>query len=145
MAAPQYILGLDYGEKRVGVAVTHVVARLPRPLTVLNNDEGLLAAITQLVSQEEAGLVVVGLPRGMDGGYTEQTRVAEAFAANLRTELTVPVELADETLTSVDAEQSLGGSRREKGNIDAVAASLILERYLAEHPVAVLKEMLHGL
>jgi putative Holliday junction resolvase len=134
MAAPQYILALDYGEKRVGVAVAHVIARLPRPLTVISNTETLLADVRKIVSQEDAGLVVVGLPRGMDGGYTAQTREAEGFALKLKEILTVPVELADETLTSVDAEGVLAGRPHGKGDIDAMAASFILERYLSEHP-----------
>ena len=136
MADPQYILALDYGGKRVGVAVAHTIARLPRPLTTISNTETLLSDIQKLVTSEEAGLVVVGLPRGMDGGYTEQTRAAEQFADTLRTMLTVPVELADETLTSVDAEATLtDGKKHAKGDIDAAAAAIILDRYLAEHPV----------
>lgn len=135
MAASEYILALDYGNRRVGVAVAHIVARLPRPLTTLTNSETLLDDISHLVAQENAGLVVVGLPRGMDGGYTDQTHAAEQFADELRGELDVPVVLADETLTSIDAEASLpGGKTHAKGDIDAMAASLILERYLAEHP-----------
>lgn len=134
MAAPQYLLALDYGEKRVGVAVAHVIARLPRPLTTLPNGETLLDDVQKLITQEDAGLVVVGLPRGMDGGYTAQTRAAEAFAEQLKTVVTVPVELTDETLTSIDAEASLGGRVHTKGDIDAMAAAHILERYLAEHP-----------
>lgn len=134
MAALEYILALDYGERRVGVAITHTIARLPHPLTTLQNNKTLLSDVAKLVTEEKAGLVVVGLPRGMDGGYTDQTRSAEQFADKLRRELTVPVELADETLTSVDAESSLGQKRHEKGDIDAMAASLILDRYLAEHP-----------
>lgn len=130
----QYILALDYGEKRVGVAVAHTIARLSRPLTTLPNTETLLDDIRKLVAQEDAGLVVVGLPRGMDGGYTQQTRTAEAFAQQLATSLDVPVELADETLTSVDAESSLAGRAHTKGEIDALAAAMILERYLGEHP-----------
>jgi putative Holliday junction resolvase len=134
MAAPQHILGLDYGDKRVGVAVSHVVARLPRPLTIIANDDNLMSNIQHTVAQEGAGLVVVGLPRGMDGGYTEQTRKAEDFAKALQTIVDVPVELADETLTSVDAEAYLGAGPHTKDDVDAVAASLILERYLAGHP-----------
>jgi len=132
--AAQYILALDYGHKRVGVAIAHAIARLPRPLTTLQNTETLSADIKKLVDQEDAGLVVVGLPRGMDGGYTQQTRDAEAFAQELSGILTVPVELSDETLSSVDAESSLGGRSHAKGEIDALAATIILERYLAEHP-----------
>src|SRR6267154_1934518 len=101
MTAPQYILALDYGEKRVGVAICHVVARLPRPLITLDADDELLESITHLVTDEGAVMVLVGLPRGMDGGYTAQTRAAEQFADMLKTKLTVPVELADETLTSI--------------------------------------------
>jgi putative Holliday junction resolvase len=134
MAAPQYILALDYGEKRVGVAVAHVVARLPRPLTTLANTATLLDDIRQVVADQDTGLVVVGLPRGMDGGYTAQTRAAEAFAEQLTATLDVPVELADETLTSVDAEALLGPGPHAKGQVDALAAAGILERYLADHP-----------
>lgn len=134
MAVPEYILSLDYGEKRVGVAIAHTVARMPRPLITLVNSETLLADIRNLVAQEAVCLVVVGLPRGMDGGYTAQTHAAEQFADKLRATLVVPVELADETLTSVDAEVSLSDDKQHtKGDIDSMAASLILERYLAEH------------
>jgi putative Holliday junction resolvase len=134
MAAPQYIVALDYGEKRVGVAVAHVVARLPRPLTTLPNTATLLDDVRTLVSDQDAGLVVVGLPRGMDGGYTTQTRVVEAFAEQLTAALDVPVELTDETLTSVDAETLLGPGPHAKGQVDALAAAGILERYLTDHP-----------
>jgi putative Holliday junction resolvase len=135
MAANDHILALDYGGKRVGVAIAQVVARLPRPLTTLPNTETLMNDVRKLVEQEAVGLVVVGLPRGMDGGYTKQTEIAEAFAQQLAGILTVPVELADETLTSVDAEGSLNGKAYAKGDIDALAASLILERYFADHPI----------
>lgn len=136
MAASQYLLGIDYGDKRVGVAIVHTVARLPRPLTTLSNDEALTENIRKLAVDEQAGLVVVGLPRGMDGGYTDQTRAAELFAHQLATDLGLPVELVDETLTSVDAESTLAGRDHSKAEIDALAAALILERYLAEHPAA---------
>jgi len=133
MTVPEQILALDFGSKRVGVAVAHVVARLPRPLTTLQNSETLLDDIRNLVNKEGAALVLVGLPRGMDGGYTEQTRLAEEFAHELASVLSVPIELVDETLTSVDAEQVLAQRSYNKGEVDALAASLILERYLAEH------------
>ncbi len=132
--AAQYILALDYGEKRVGVAITQVIARLPRPLTTLINSETLLDDINKLIDQEDVGLVVVGLPRGMDGGYTQQTHTVEAFAGQLASAIDVPVELADETLTSIDAESALAGTIHGKGDIDAQAATYILERYLADHP-----------
>ena len=134
--AAEYILALDYGSKRVGVAIAHTIARLPRPVTTLPNNETLLADIAKMVAAENVGQVLVGLPRGMDGGYTEQTREAESFATQLAHAITVPVELADETLTSVDAESALGGTRYDKAEVDALAATYILERYLTEHPAS---------
>lgn len=134
MAAQEYILGLDYGEKRVGVAIAHDIARFPRPLTTLANSGNLLDDIAELVLTEGVHTVVVGLPRGMDGGYTQQTRDVESFAQRLANTVKVLVELADETLTSIDAENALAGSAYRKGDIDAGAAAIILQRYFAEHP-----------
>jgi len=134
MAAEGYIVALDYGEKRVGVAITHSLARLPRPLTTLQNTETLLDDIRELVVRENAIKVIVGLPRGMDGGYTAQTKTAEAFAKKLEAVISVPIILTDETLTSIDAESVLKGATYQKGEVDALAATFILERYLADHP-----------
>jgi putative Holliday junction resolvase len=70
----------------------------------------------------------------MNGGYSAQTSAAETFAQTLAERLNIPVELTDETLTSVDAEAELAGKKHDKGAIDALAATYILERYLIEHP-----------
>jgi putative Holliday junction resolvase len=134
MADVHYILALDYGNARVGVAIASGIARLPRPLTTLLNRPELMEDIEQLIKQESIGLVVVGLPRTMNGGYSAQTHAAETFAQTLAGRLNIPVELADETLTSVDAEAELAGKKHDKGAIDALAATYILERYLIEHP-----------
>lgn len=128
----EYIVALDYGDKRVGVAIAHQVARFPRTLTTLPHTDELMSDIQRLVQQEQVNRVIVGLPRGMDGGYTEQTRKAEAFANTLASCVGVPVELVDETLTSVDAEAQLQGTMHTKADIDALAAVAILERYFAE-------------
>lgn len=138
MAQTDYILGLDYGEKRIGVAIAHTIARLPRPLVTLQNTAGIIQAIQKVVTDENVGLVVVGLPRSMDGGVQTQAKIVQDFAAKLKTQLTVPIDYTDETLTSVEAERILKASRRsqvvEKGEIDALSAALILERYFEEQP-----------
>ena len=139
MAVDEYILALDVGDKRIGVAIAHRVARLPRPLTTLANSPDVMQEIAGLVAHEHAGLVVVGLPRGMDGGYTDQTRAAEAFQQELTQVLSVPVVLGDETLTSVQAEAELGGRPHTKGEVDALAASYILESYLRDNPAEAVK------
>lgn len=131
-AAKEFILGLDVGSVRTGVAIAHGMARLPRPLTTLTNNDSIFEAIQKLVVDEHVARVVVGLPRGMDGGYTEQTRQAEAFQQKLAGMLDVPVELSDETLTSVQAEAELAGSNYTKADVDAIAACYILESYFTE-------------
>jgi putative Holliday junction resolvase len=133
--ARDYIMALDVGDKRIGVALAHRVARLPRPLTTLAHSPTVMAEIADLVAREDAGLVIVGLPRGMDGGYTNQTRAAEAFQKELAKVLSVPVVLGDETLTSVQAETELGPRPHTKGEVDALAACYILESYLHDNPM----------
>ena len=137
MIAPSYILALDYGNRRTGVAIAQEIARLARPLTTLATSDNLYEDIRQLVISEEVRLVVVGLPRGMDGGYTDQTKSAEAFAKTLTQYLDVPVVLSDETLTSVDAEAELGNRTYPKEAVDALAATFILERYFADNPARI--------
>lgn len=135
MIAPSYILALDYGKRRTGVAIAHEIARLARPLTTLATTDNLYEDVRQIVIREGARLVVVGLPRGMDGGYTAQTKSAEAFAKILTQYIDVPVVLSDETLTSVDAEAALGDTPYSKEAVDALAATFILERYFVDNPV----------
>jgi putative Holliday junction resolvase len=129
-----YILALDVGDKRIGVALAHRVARLPRPLTTLMHTKDVNEEITRLVREQHEGLVLVGLPRGMDGGYTDQNRATEAFSHKLAGVLPVPVRLADETLTSVQAEADLRTVAHTKAEVDALAACYILEGFLREHP-----------
>lgn len=134
MAAPEYILGIDYGAQRVGLAVAHEVARLPRPLQTLPNDASLTQQLKTIIRQESIARVVVGVPRNMDGSSSEQSSNCEAFANQLSGFLDVPVETVDETLSSVEAESALKsiGKQYTKADIDAMAASLILERYITE-------------
>ena len=131
--AAEYIMALDVGDKRIGVALAHRVARLASPLTTLDHTVTIFADIQALITREQVGAVVVGLPRGMDGGYTEQTRSAEAFKHALEQAITLPIYLADETLTSVQAETELKGKNHTKADIDALAACYILESFLQEN------------
>ncbi|MFZ2513801.1 MAG: RuvX/YqgF family protein, partial [Candidatus Saccharimonadales bacterium] len=72
--AAQYVLGLDYGDERVGVAIAQQIARLPRPLTTLQNNESLIDEIQLVADREDIGCVVVGVPRNMDGTESTQSR-----------------------------------------------------------------------
>jgi putative Holliday junction resolvase len=130
------IIALDVGSKRVGFAISDETAVIatPRGLVHRRSYNKDAAAIGDLVEQEQAERVIVGLPTGLSGRPTEQTRRAERFAEMLASRLSVPVELWDERLTTVMARRIRPSSRRtperEAESVDAVAAALILQSYL---------------
>lgn len=130
---PENILALDVGDTRIGVAICHIVARLPRPLKTILNSTDVYDVISALVVEHDVKGIVVGLPRGLNGQSTDQTRKVESFVQRLENEITVPVYLTDEALTSRLAEHALQGKKHEKGDIDALAAAYILQDFLTEH------------
>ena len=138
---PDTILAFDIGGQRTGVARAHLGAPFPGPLTTLDEPAKFLDAIVELCTRENAAMVVLGLPRGMGGQDTEQTEQVRAFGRELEQRLPVPVYWMDEALTSVKAEAELRsrGKPYDKGDIDALAATLILEDFIKEHP-----ELTHG-
>lgn len=135
VATPSSILALDVGEKRVGVAVASRIARLPHPLTTLDPSDGFFDALKAIVQQENIDTVVVGFPRGLSGQHTQQTASIEAFTVELKTHVTLPVYFQDEALTSQKAKDELAarGGTYSKGDVDALAATYILEDFLNEH------------
>ena len=134
-AIPNSILGLDVGDRRVGVAAASLAARLPRPVTTLVRDDGFLTALQAIIDAEGAELLVIGLPRDLSGQSTAQTKATEAFAAELGRHYNLPVRLQDEAVTSRQAEAELKarGKEYKKADIDALAATYILEDFLAEN------------
>jgi putative pre-16S rRNA nuclease len=136
--APNSFLALDVGEKRVGVAVASRAARLPRPLTTLNNDGEFFSWLAKIVDAENVDTIIVGLPRGLSGQHTGQTAAVESFAERLREEFQdTKVHFQDEALTSRKAEAELQQRNRayQKSDVDALAAVYILEDWLASQPL----------
>jgi putative Holliday junction resolvase len=129
------IAALDVGEVRIGVATAHSIARIATPLTTLHNDDTILRQLQELCRKERITRIVVGLPRGLNGQSTAQTARVEAFAKRLEQSLVVPISWQDEALTSVQATSELEhrGRSYSKGDIDALAATYILEDYLREN------------
>jgi putative Holliday junction resolvase len=136
------IVGLDVGERRIGVAVSDVTRTLARPLGVLR-PEGLDADAVQLAAAEIARLageedgvasIVVGLPRRLDGTPNDMTPRVEAFARQLEARTALAVVLQDERLSSREAESRLAlrekDWRARKKRLDAAAAAVILQDYL---------------
>jgi putative Holliday junction resolvase len=139
------ILALDHGSRRIGVAWSDALLVAAHPGTVIHRTtrEDDLRRLRELCDEREAALVVVGIPRNMDGSEGPQAREARAFLAWLEGELDVPVEPWDERLTSAGADQimderglsrsSAAGRARRRAERDALAACLILGSYLEAH------------
>lgn len=130
------LLALDVGTKRIGVASASTTVLIAVPLATIEVDGTEMDAISKLVATESIDTIVVGYPRNQAGDATAQTGYAEAFAAKLKG--LAPVVFQDESLTSVMAEDRLKASGKpyEKGDIDAVAATIILQDYLEQHHAA---------
>lgn len=132
------LLGLDIGEKRIGIAISDAMGWIATPHSVyLRVGYGPdVRHIQQLMQQLGADSVVVGLPRNMDGSLGPSAMKAQAFADKL-TEAGIPVVFWDERLSTVSAQRSLieGGMRRQqrRDTVDKVAAAVILQAYLDAH------------
>ena len=136
------VLGLDVGERRIGVALSDPLGLTAQRLTVLerSGDRAAVDAVCALIAQHQVASVVVGLPLTMRGTHGPQAQRVTSFAQALRRQTTVPVQMVDERLTTVQGERALLATdtsrRRRKQIIDQVAAQLILQQYLDTHPDA---------
>ena len=125
------LIGLDVGEKRIGVAVADAGIRIAVPFMTIVVDGSEIETIAKLVIEEDADTIVVGYPRNQQGEATAQTDYVEKFTKRLEY-LDKEIVFQDESLTSVLAEQQLKAYNRpySKGDIDAGAATIILQDYL---------------
>ena len=134
------MLAFDFGERRIGVAVSDPTRTIATPLPTLVRRAGKRPPwpeITRIVEEQEPGDLVVGLPLDLQGDEGPWAREVRAFGEQLARRTGLPVHWIDERLTSVQAERavrSLGlrrSQREEKGRVDAAAAALILQQFLA--------------
>ena len=134
MSSRSILVGLDVGEKRIGVSVADLGVRIAIPLETILVDGTEVEAIAKVIASEGAELLVVGYPRNQAGEPTTQTDYVEKFAAQLKP-LVPKMVYQDESLTSVIAEQRLKarGGTYQKSDIDAQAAVIILQDYLESH------------
>jgi putative Holliday junction resolvase len=137
----QRVLAIDYGERRIGLAVSDATRTLARPLTtlVVSDQHDALARVTselERLAAEEDGLqsIVVGMPGKLDGTPSEQTRRVAAFIDALAARTPLPIVPVDERLTSREADSRLAIGERDwrkrKKRLDAAAAAVILQEYL---------------
>ncbi len=131
------ILSVDYGDVRTGIAVCDKMEMLASPVTVITQpyEPKLITEIEKIISQYKPELIVVGLPKNMDGTSGERAEKCKKFADALTEKTGIRTHMVDERLTTVSAHRALNvtnvrGSKR-KEIVDAVSAVMILESYLA--------------
>lgn len=127
---PSNLLGLDIGEKRIGVARVNLIAKIPEPLEVLPNNSSFSAKLNNILVEHSIDLIVVGLPRSLNGQETNQSKYVRDFASiNLKEHNFV---WQDETLSTVSAQSRMKqmGFEKQPAMLDSVAACIILEDYI---------------
>lgn len=140
------VLGIDFGRRRIGIAISDATGTLARPLTTIAAKGSLDMTVREIVelvarlSSEDQTIaeIVVGLPRRLDGTANDQTAAVSAFAQALGAAVPVPIRLQDERLTSHEADSRLAETDRDwrtrKARLDAAAAAVILQDYLDARP-----------
>jgi len=139
-------LGIDYGERRIGLALSDATGLLASPWKKIANEANVGVAARRLADEVRAlqadegglGAIVIGLPRRLNGEPNDQTARVRKLAELLATEVNVPIALQDERLTSHEADALLAERerdwRRRKDRVDAMAAALILQDFLDSQP-----------
>ena len=135
---PEILIGFDFGMKRIVVAIGQTLTQTARPLVTLQAKSGIpdWDSILKLIKKWQPGALVVGIPINMDGTDQSISQHAREFASNLRQHFQLPVHEMDERLTTKDAKERLfaeGGFKAlQDGQVDRVAAQLILQNWFAE-------------
>jgi len=134
-------MGIDFGDKRIGIALTDLMRVISSPYEVYNtkNTEADINYLCKLIKDKEVGVVVFGLPLNMDGTEGDRAKITREFALQIANKSKVDVVFQDERLSSVEAEEILVeahiGREERKKLIDKLSASIILESYLNEKGV----------
>lgn len=138
-AAYEIVLGFDFGTKRIGIAVGQMVTKTARPLTTLQAVNGVPSwnKLDKLIHIWQPDACIIGIPFNMDGTKQPVTEAARQFAKQLQERYQLPIYEMDERLSTQEARERLfaqGGYKAlQNGQIDSVAAQLILQNWLIEH------------
>ena len=130
------ILGIDYGEKRVGLAISSPVGFIAQGLYTIERIDGIdyLEELADVIKEKEVEEIVVGLPKNMNGSIGEKAEVVLALVETLKSKFNLPVHTFDERLTTVRANRAMAGAKMskkgKKKRVDMIAAQFILQAYL---------------
>jgi putative Holliday junction resolvase len=135
-------LAIDHGTRRMGIAISDEMKVIAQPMEYIPSEpwEGFLARLQQILAEKEVELIVVGMPRNMDGTYGPAAQRVNEFVAALAQAVPVPIKTLDERLTSSQANRVLlqGNVRRadRKERVDKMTAAILLQSYLDARPAA---------
>jgi putative Holliday junction resolvase len=135
------VLGIDVGDRRIGLALSDPGGILASPLTIIEHTTELqdIEAILKIAKEREVVRIIVGLPRLMNGDIGPQAQKVQVFTEVMRSHTQIPIEYRDERLTTVEAQRlhQESGSKKKNRNIryDAMAAAVILQDYLEEQAI----------
>ena len=130
------VLGIDYGEVRVGLSLSDLTQTIAKPFKTImyKNINNLLDQLKEIIVENEVERLVVGIPYNMKGEDTKQTLKVKEFISFLESNLSYDIELIDERLSSIEAEKTMHKMNiktgHNKSDIDKIAASVILQEYL---------------
>jgi putative Holliday junction resolvase len=128
-SAAQVFIGLDVGEKLIGVARINSLVKLAEPLEPIRNDADFIQILTQVIAETGANGVVIGLPRGLDGQLTAQSDYSISFAQQLTKTIKQPIYLIDEAGSTKEAKRRIENG--VLGKLDSVAATVFLEDFVS--------------
>lgn len=137
MDQSQRILGIDFGTTRIGLSLSDPLQIIAQPYDTLKNDGHLITRLAEIVKSEKVSLIVVGMPLNLKGEKGKKALEVDRFVEHLKEKVSAPVIVWDERFTTVMAHQTIqrmGTKKRDretnKGRVDAMAASLLLQGYL---------------
>jgi putative Holliday junction resolvase len=133
------ILGIDYGNRRVGIAISDELQLTAQPhkLLIRENDENLISDIKEIIHSHNIEKIVIGLPVLLDGSHSSQTKKTRKFISRIRQSSDLPIEKWEERLSTIEAGKILTGTsiNKKKENIDIISAQLILQSYLDKNRI----------
>jgi putative Holliday junction resolvase len=130
------VLALDHGTKRMGIAISDELGMIAQPLEFIPAEPfaEFLDRLNEIIRTKQVELILVGMPRNMDGSYGPAALKVQEFVAVLKDAMTIPIQTLDERLTSVQAHRFLTeaevSGRQRKGKVDKSAAAVLLQSYL---------------
>lgn len=130
------ILGLDYGERRIGYAVADTTVGIAFGRDVIENNsfDNVLVKLSKIIAEEDIDLIVIGLPVFLSGTVSEQTVSVKNFTTKLQKKLNIDINYVDERLSTIEAQKRLNlqnfKAKDQKGKKDVIAAEIILQQFL---------------